>query len=82
MEWYEAEVRALEKAHTLPPQPQKTVVFYGSSSIRLWTSLAEDFADLGRDMHVFNGGFGGSTLEACVHFFERLMGGLALHAGH
>ena len=72
MEWYEAEVRALEKAH-VPPPPQGTVVFYGSSSIRLWTSLAEDFAGIGREARLVNRGFGGSTLEVCAHFFERLI---------
>jgi lysophospholipase L1-like esterase len=43
-------------------------VFYGSSSIRLWGTLAEDF-----DPRVLNLGFGGSTLEACDYFFARLV---------
>ncbi len=45
------------------------IVFYGSSSIRLWSSLA---ADLG-DPSIVNLGFGGSTMAACAHFFERLV---------
>ena len=67
MEWYEYEVRALERANRSSngdPPP----VFYGSSSIRLWDTLAED---VGPD--VLNLGFGGSTLEACDHFFLRLV---------
>ena len=44
-------------------------VFYGSSSIRMWTTLSKD---LGRS-DVLNTGFGGSTLEACVVMFERLV---------
>jgi lysophospholipase L1-like esterase len=43
-------------------------VFYGSSSIRLWETLAEDV-----DPRVLNLGFGGSTLEACDYFFTRLV---------
>ena len=43
-------------------------MFYGSSSIRLWTTLAEDF-----DPRVLNAGFGGSTLEACDYFFARVI---------
>jgi lysophospholipase L1-like esterase len=43
-------------------------VFYGSSSFRLWDTLAEDF-----DPRVLNLGFGGSTLEACDYFFARLV---------
>jgi len=69
MEWYEAEVSELErtlKARALPADP---VVFYGSSTIRLWHTLAEDLADT----RALNLGFGGSTLEACVYFFERLV---------
>ncbi|MBD2100477.1 SGNH/GDSL hydrolase family protein [Leptolyngbya sp. FACHB-261] len=69
MDWYEAEVRALEKSLiTVPPQPD-VVVFYGSSSIRLWDTLASDF----KTIPTLNLGFGGSTLAACVHFFERLV---------
>jgi lysophospholipase L1-like esterase len=55
-----------------PPVPG-SVVFYGSSSIRLWSSLTEDFPDL----PVVNAGFGGSTLAACAHFFDRLVVPLA-----
>jgi lysophospholipase L1-like esterase len=69
MEWYEREVRAIEHAHlthALPPHP---AVFYGSSTIRLWTTLAKDLANT----CVVNRGFGGSTLEACLWFFERLV---------
>lgn len=65
MESYEEEVRALERRSV---NGTRRPVFYGSSSIRLWTSLAEDF-----DPRVVNLGFGGSTLEACDYFFERLV---------
>ncbi len=69
MEWYEEEVRALERARAANPPPPNPIVFYGSSSIRLWTSLADDFPTL----KPINLGFGGSTLAACVWFFERLV---------
>ena len=69
MIWYEAEVRQLEdKLANLPPAPDR-IVFYGSSSIRLWSTLAQDFPDL----DPLNLGFGGSTLAACAWFFERLL---------
>lgn len=69
MVWYEAEVRQLEiKLTTLPPTAER-VVFYGSSSIRLWTTLAQDFPR----QNTLNLGFGGSTLAACAWFFERLL---------
>ncbi len=68
MEWYQAEVRDLE-ARIAERGMKRPIVFYGSSSIRLWTTLAED---IGSDQ-VLNLGFGGSTLEACVYFFDRLV---------
>lgn len=68
MFWYEDEVKALEsRAHLYKHQP--STLFYGSSSIRLWPDLPADF----RDINAVNLGFGGSTLAACVWFFERIV---------
>jgi lysophospholipase L1-like esterase len=69
MDWYEDEVRALESELARRQERPFPAVFYGSSSIRLWAHLAEDLGDF----RVLNLGFGGSTLEACAHFFERLV---------
>lgn len=70
MDWYEAEVRELvERCQAASPADNSVIVFYGSSSIRLWGTLAQDFPDL----PVRNLGFGGSTLEACAHFFPRVV---------
>ena len=66
---YQDEFRAFaaeERAGTVPDRP---IVFYGSSSIRLWDTLARDFAGL----PVVNRGFGGSTLEECVKLLDRLV---------
>lgn len=68
MYWYEEEIKQLERAHRLDRE-HSGVIFYGSSSIRLWNSLEDDFDY----MKVTNLGFGGSTLAACVWFFERIM---------
>jgi lysophospholipase L1-like esterase len=68
MYWYEEEVQRVEKEMAkLDYSPG--MVFYGSSSIRMWDSLYEDF----RLYKPVNLGFGGSTLEACVHFFQRIL---------
>ena len=72
MDWYEDEVAALERS-TRNDALQSRPLFYGSSSFRLWDTLA---ADLDSD-RIVNRAFGGSTLAACVHFFERLV--LPLH---
>jgi lysophospholipase L1-like esterase len=68
MEWYEAEVRDLVARLAARPVSDPAVV-YGSSSIRLWTTLAADLAN----QRTVNAAFGGSTLEACAFFFERIV---------
>ncbi|MEO7311914.1 MAG: GDSL-type esterase/lipase family protein [Chitinophagaceae bacterium] len=68
MHWYEEEVQRIETEKSqLSYQPE--MIFYGSSSIRLWDNLYSDF----RVYSPVNLGFGGSTLEACVWYFDRLM---------
>jgi hypothetical protein len=69
MDWYEAEVRQLERSKIKHHRQTSCVAFYGSSTIRLWPHLKRDM----EDSRVVNLGFGGSTLEACVFFFERLI---------
>ncbi len=81
MQWYEAEVRDLERSITGRTNGDRPPVFYGSSSIRLWDTIAADF-----DPRVLRLGFGGSTLEACDYFFTRLVcpvhpSSLLLYAG-
>ena len=68
MLWYENEVQRLEKERDLLEYDPK-MIFYGSSSIRMWETLNEDFSQ----WLPVNLGFGGSTLAACVWFFDRLV---------
>ena len=58
-------VRILENQENL-------VVFYGSSSIRLWVHMKEDLAPL----NVLNLGFGGSNYAWCAHYFDEVFGPL------
>lgn len=68
MYWYEEEVKRLEKEITFIKCNPLTV-FYGSSSIRLWSTLEVDF----KAFNPVNLGFGGSTLAACTWFFDRTL---------
>ena len=63
------EFRAFAAAEGRTPVPRDPVLFYGSSSIRLWETLTEDFPGL----PVVNRGFGGSTLADCVQEMDRLV---------
>ena len=51
------------------PPPACPVLFVGSSSIRLWKTLAEDMAPL----PVLNRGFGGSTIAQSDLYFDRIV---------
>ena len=82
MDWYEEEVRSLERAPRLPYAAGECVLFYGSSSVRLWSTLTTDFPDA----PVVNRAFGGSTMAACARFFPRIVapcapGSIVLYAG-
>ncbi len=66
---FEGEIRAFEASDRTNPPPKGCIVFVGSSSIRKWTTLKQDFPDLA----VVNRGFGGSVLADSVHFANRII---------
>jgi lysophospholipase L1-like esterase len=51
------------------PPPQHGVLFVGSSSIRMWTTLAADFPGV----PVIDRGFGGSTIADATYFADRIV---------
>jgi lysophospholipase L1-like esterase len=66
---WEGEILAFEAADRLQPPESGGILFTGSSSIRLWTSLAADFPDL----RVLNRGFGGSQIHEVMAFADRIV---------
>lgn len=66
---WEADIHAFEQADSAQKPPAHGILFVGSSSIRLWESLADDFAGL----PVYNRGFGGSELHDVAHFADRIV---------
>lgn len=65
---FEEEIEALEEKIINHPNKKDLVVFYGSSSVRLWEDLEKDLAPL----NVLNLGFGGSSFSWCIYYFDRL----------
>lgn len=65
---FENEIKDLERKILNHKNQDQLVVFYGSSSIRLWESLSEDLAPL----NTLNLGFGGSSFSWCIYYFDRL----------
>lgn len=66
---FEADIQAFERADQTTPVPENPVLFVGSSSIRMWTSLAADFPDY----PVMNRGFGGSYMSDLLYYFDRVV---------
>jgi lysophospholipase L1-like esterase len=86
---WEKEVAAYVAADRQNPPPRGGILFIGSSTIRRWKTLAEDFPG----HKVINRGFGGTEIVDATHFAERLIfphepkqiflraGGNDIHAG-
>lgn len=66
---WEKEVAAMEAADKVNPPPKGGVLFIGSSSVRMWKTLASDFPYL----KVVNRGFGGTQIIDAAHFADRLI---------
>jgi len=86
---WEKEIAGFEAADRSNPPPKGCLVFTGSSTIRLWKTLAQDYPQ----HKVVNRGFGGSEIADATHFAERIIfpyeprqiflraGGNDIHAG-
>jgi lysophospholipase L1-like esterase len=68
-ERWEKEVATLTENDAANPPPARAVAFVGSSSIRLWSTLATDFPGI----PTINRGFGGSELADSVFYFDRIV---------
>jgi len=66
---WEKEIAAYERADAQNPPPVAGVEFVGSSTIKKWKTLAQDFPD----QPVFNRGFGGSQIVDTTHFANRII---------
>ena len=66
---FEAEILAFEAVDKTNPPPHGAVLFTGSSSIRKWTTLAQDL----KGHKVINRGFGGSQISDSVYYADRIV---------
>jgi lysophospholipase L1-like esterase len=63
------EIQAFEEADKKSFPPSGGVLFVGSSSIRLWKTLAEDFPR----RPVINRGFGGAFISEVLYYADRII---------
>ena len=66
---WEKEIAAFEQRDSENPPPKGAIVFVGSSSIKKWTTVAQDFPH----HRVLNRGFGGSQMSDAAHFADRIV---------
>jgi lysophospholipase L1-like esterase len=66
---WKAEIDAMTASDASQPPPQHAVLFVGSSSIRLWTTLAQDFPGV----PTINRGFGGSAIVDSTFYADRIV---------
>jgi lysophospholipase L1-like esterase len=86
---WEKEIAAFEDSDRNMPPPKGGIVFTGSSTVRMWRTLGQDFPG----QKVINRGFGGSEIVDATHFADRIIfpyepkmiflraGGNDIHAG-
>lgn len=67
--WYEQEIRAFEASDKVSRPAPGRVLFLGSSSVRMWETLAEDM----KPAPVLNRGFGGSKTGDVLAVFDRIV---------
>lgn len=66
---WEKEIAAFEASDRTNPPPKHCLLFTGSSTIRKWTTLAQDFPG----WPVVNRGVGGSEVVDITHFADRIV---------
>jgi lysophospholipase L1-like esterase len=69
LDFFEDAMLAFEAADREAPPPPGAIVFVGSSSIRMWSTLEADMAPL----RVLNRGFGGSQMSHAIHNVDRIV---------
>lgn len=66
---WQKDIAAFEASDRTNPPPANCILFTGSSSIRMWNSLSNDFPNL----PVVNRGFGGSQIADLVNLAPRVI---------
>jgi lysophospholipase L1-like esterase len=66
---WESSIRKFEAQDHLKPPPSGLILFVGSSSFTLWSTMEQDLSPL----PVLNRGFGGAKIGDVVHYADRIV---------
>ena len=66
---WEKDIAAFESSDAVHPPPKGALLFVGSSTVRMWSTLAQDFPR----RQIVNRGFGGSQIEDATRFAPRII---------
>jgi len=66
---FEDEIEAFERADRQQMPPEDAILFVGSSSIKKWTTLKQDFPQ----KEIINRGFGGSQFSDLLEYANRIV---------
>lgn len=63
------EIQEFKKQDSISFPPEKSILFVGSSSFRMWNNLEQTY----KDCNVINRGFGGSTLKDASFYADQII---------
>jgi lysophospholipase L1-like esterase len=66
---FQDEIKKFVTADSLHAPGKNKILFVGSSSIRLWKTLEQDF----KGLNVINRGFGGSSIEDVIFYADKII---------
>jgi lysophospholipase L1-like esterase len=66
---FQEEIDAIQEREYLVNARKETVVFTGSSSVRMWTNVQEYYTEV----NAINTGFGGSEFSDLIHYRDELI---------
>lgn len=66
---FQEEISEFKESDKMDPPPQGSYVFIGSSSMRMWKTLKDDF----KGYPVLNRGFGGSLFSDAIYYFNDIV---------
>ncbi len=72
---FKKEIDSFKEQDLENPPPEDIILFIGSSSIRMWSSMKKDFDGY----NVLNRGFGGSQFSDAIYYFDDIVAPYKIH---